>query len=90
MTPAELAATLRISERTVSRMVIDGCPSLLVGARRRFVLADVIAWTKERACQSATAPMAVGMRRPSSTPNAFTEACRNVKLRVQPGAAKRG
>ena len=33
LTPAELAAALRVSERTVARMVLAGCPSALVGSR---------------------------------------------------------
>lgn len=40
LTPAELAAHLRTSERTVSRMVAEGCPSMMVGrqaAARRAV-----------------------------------------------------
>jgi len=42
LTPAELAAHLRTSERTVARMVVDGCPSIMVGARRRFDLPAVV------------------------------------------------
>jgi excisionase family DNA binding protein len=49
LTPAELAAHLRTSERTVARMVRDGCPSMLVGSRRRFDLAAVLAWTSAQA-----------------------------------------
>lgn len=64
LTPAELAAHLRTSERTVSRMVIDGCPSMLVGRRRRFDLAAVTTWITERAaCQSEKTPQAAGMQR---------------------------
>lgn len=67
LTAAELAAQLRTSERTVARMVADGCPSMLVGARRRFDLTEVIAWTKERAaCPPAKTPMAVGTPRLAS------------------------
>lgn len=68
MTPAELAAELRTSERTISRMVIDGCPSMLVGRRRRFDLAAVTAWITERAapCPSAKTLMAAGTPRSAS------------------------
>lgn len=88
LTPAEVAAHLRCSERTVSRMVTEGCPSILVGARRRFELATVIAWTEERACQPEKTPRAAGTQRLASTGAAYTDASRKVHLRVMPGASK--
>lgn len=88
MTPAELAAHLRVSERTVARMVLDGCPSMLVGSRRRFELATVIAWTIERACQPEKTLKDAGTPRLVSAANAFTGASRRVQLRVTPGASK--
>jgi excisionase family DNA binding protein len=82
LTPAELAAHLRASERTVARMVADGCPSMLVGKRRRFDLAKVTAWMEERAqCQSEKTPKVVGTPRSASIVDAFTERCRRVQLR---------
>jgi len=89
LTPAELAAHLRVSERTVARMVLDGCPSMLVGSRRRFELADVLAWTTERAlCPPEKTPTDTGTRRLASAASAFTDASRRVHLRVMPGASK--
>jgi excisionase family DNA binding protein len=89
MTPAELAAHLRVSERTVARMVLEGCPSMLVGSRRRFELPDVIAWTTERAaCLPEKTPMAVGTQRHASAVADFTAASRRVQLRVTPSASK--
>lgn len=88
LTPAELAAHLRVSERTVARMVLDGCPSMLVGSRRRFDLPTVLAWTTERACQPAKTPRADGTQKRASAASAFTDASRRVQLRVMPGASK--
>lgn len=90
LTPAELAAHLRTSERTVARMVLDGCPSMLVGKRRRFDLAAVIAWTQQRSveCQSEKTPPGVGTQRLASAAAAYTAACRQVQLRVMPSAPK--
>ena len=90
LTPAELAAHLRVSERTVTRRVADGCPSMLVGARRRFDLAAVTAWTQERAtpCRSAEMPKAAGTRRSVSAASAFIDASRKVQLRVMPSVSK--
>lgn len=90
LTPAELAAHLRASERTVARMVADGCPSMLVGARRRFDLAAVTAWITERAdqCRPAKTPMAGGTPRSASAAVAFTDASRRVHLRVMPSGSK--
>lgn len=90
LTPAELAAHLRISERTVARMVLDGCPSMLVGSRRRFELPTVTAWITERAaCLPEKTPTAAGTQRLASAANAFTDASRRAHLRVMPGASKR-
>lgn len=89
LTPAELAAHLRVSERTVARMVLDGCPSMLVGSRRRFELPTVTAWITERAaCPPAKTPMAVGTQRLASAVADFTAASRRVHLRVTPSASK--
>ena len=89
LTPAELAAHFRISERTVARMVDDGCPSMLVGSRRRFDLAAVTAWTQERAaCPPAKTQKDVGTPRFASAVAAFTDASRQVRLRVTPSASK--
>lgn len=90
LTPAELAAHLRISERTVARMVLDGCPSMLVGCRRRFELLTVTTWITDRAaCPPEKTPKDAGMQRLASAANAFTDASRRAHLRVMPGASKR-
>jgi hypothetical protein len=61
---------------------------MLVGRRRRFDLAEVTAWTKARECPSAKTPKAVGTPRRASIASAFTDASRQVHLRVMPGASK--
>jgi protein gp37 len=87
LTPAELAAHYRVSERTVARMVADGCPSRMVGHRRRFVLAEVEAWSKERACPSGKTSGAVGTpKRASPLAVGFTDAARRVQVRATPSA----
>jgi excisionase family DNA binding protein len=87
LTPAELAAHFRVSERTVARMVDDGCPSMLVGSRRRFDLAAVTAWTQERAaCQPEKMPRDTGTPRLASAVAAYTDDCRRVQLRVMPSS----
>ena len=90
LTPAELAAALRISERTVARMVSEGCPSMLARSRRRFDLVAVTAWMEERApkCQPEKTPMAAGTQRSVSAVAAFTDASRRVQLRVTPSLSK--
>lgn len=90
LTPAELAAHFRTSERTVARMVLDGCPSILVGRRRRFDLAAVTAWMTERAstCPSDKTPKADGMPKSALTVAAFTDACRKVQVRAMPNLSR--
>ena len=83
LTATELAAKLRISERQVYRLIDQGCPSLLVGKRRRFDWDSVKQWT-ENACPSEKTPKASGTSRSASTANAFTDAARKVQLRVMP------
>jgi excisionase family DNA binding protein len=90
LTPAELAATLRVSERTVARMVAAGCPSMLVGARRRFDLAAVTHWTTEQAalCPSVKTAPAAGTQRSAAAADVFTAASRQVHLRVMPSCSR--
>lgn len=94
LTSAELAAQLRVSERTVARMLADGCPSLLVGRRRRFDLAAVLSWAQTRAseessrCPSDKTPLGAGMPRLASAAADFTDAYRRVQLRAMPGSSK--
>lgn len=88
LTPAELAAHFRVSERTVARMVDEGCPSMLVGRRRRFDLADVRAWMEQRAaeCRSEKTPTGDGTPKHASAAADFTAAYRKAQLRVMPSA----
>ena len=48
LTPAELAAHYKVSERTISRLTADGMPSRLVGRHRRYDLAETDAWHVSR------------------------------------------
>lgn len=90
LTPAELAARLKLSERTVARMVSDGCPSMLAGCRRRFDLAAVTTWMQERArCLPAETMTVAGTPRSALAAGDFTAASRRVHLRVMPSASKR-
>ena len=90
LTPAELAAHLRTSERTVARMVADGCPSILVGRRRRFELGAVLEWTKTQGeqCRSDATRKDAGTQRLASIEGVFTDACRKVQLRVMPSSSR--
>ena len=83
LTATELAARLRISERQVYRLIDQGCPSMLVGTRRRFDWQDVKAWTESQ-CPSEKTPKAATTSRSASTASAFTDAARKVHLRVMP------
>jgi phage terminase Nu1 subunit (DNA packaging protein) len=90
LTPAELAAALRVSTRTVARWDAEGCPCEWAGSRRRYDLAQVQAWNRERAqqCRSEKTKTADGTQRLVSTVAAFTDAYRSVQLRVMPSASK--
>jgi excisionase family DNA binding protein len=90
LTPAELAARLRVSVSTVRRMVADGCPFIIVGRRRRYLHSQVRAWCQERAhlCLSAPTPPASSMSKSASAVSAFTGACRQVQVRVMPSSSK--
>ena len=89
LTAAELAAHFRTSERTVARLVKDGCPSLLVRGRRVYDLARVTTWLEERdRCQQEKTPRADGTQKHASAVAEFTAACRKVQLRVMPNASR--
>lgn len=93
LTPAQLAAALSTSERTIARMVRDGCPSLLVGSRRRFDLNTVKEWCADRTpntqpCPSEKMPKAAGTPKSASAVNAYTAAYRKAQLRVMPSDSK--
>lgn len=88
LTPAELAAAMRVSTKTVSRWDAAGCPCEWAGARRRYDLAAVQAWNRERACRSEETPKVDTTPKFASAAAAFTDACRSVQLRVMPSASK--
>lgn len=88
LTPAELAAALRVSTRTVARWDAEGCPCEWAGSRRRYDLAAVKAWNRERACQSEKTATAAITPKFASAAAAFTDACRSVQLRVMPSSPK--
>lgn len=90
LTPEDLAAHLRVSVRTVARMVDDGCPSILAGRRRRFDLATVTQWMQGRAieCRSDRTPKDAGTPRLAFDAADFTAASRRVQLRAMPSASK--
>lgn len=43
-----LASALSVSKATITRMCRSGCPHVRVGTERRFDVAEVIAWLKNR------------------------------------------
>jgi phage terminase Nu1 subunit (DNA packaging protein) len=88
LTPAELAAALKVSTRTVARWDSDGCPCDWAGTRRRYDLAAVKAWNRERACQSEKTQPAAITPKFASAAAAFTDACRSVQVRVMPSSSR--
>lgn len=65
LTPAELAAHLRVSERTVARMVTDGCPYHRVRSQKRFQILDVASWLamdRQRLLDQIPTPVTEEMR----------------------------
>jgi phage terminase Nu1 subunit (DNA packaging protein) len=90
LTPAELAAAMRVSTRTIARWDSEGCPCEWAGSRRRYDLAAVQAWNRERApqCQSEKTPKAGGTQRLASVAAAYTDAFRSVRVRVMPSGLK--
>ena len=48
LSKAEVAAHYGFTPRTVERWVFDGCPSRLLGGRRRFLLSEVDDWLNRR------------------------------------------
>jgi phage terminase Nu1 subunit (DNA packaging protein) len=88
LTPAQLAAAMQISTRTLARWDTEGCPCEWAGHRRRYDLEAVKAWNRERACQSEKTKPAATTPRYASTVAAFTDSYRQVQLRVMPSASK--
>jgi hypothetical protein len=87
LTSAELAATMRVSTRTVARWRAEGCPYSWAGAYPRYDLAAVEAWNNARhACPSTPPPTVALTPRCASSVDAFTAAFRRVQLRVTPSS----
>jgi phage terminase Nu1 subunit (DNA packaging protein) len=87
LTPAQLAALMGVSARTVARWDLEGCPCEWAGRRRRYDLEAVKAWNRERAaCLFAKTPPAAGTSKPASNVAAYTAACRRVQVRVTPSS----
>lgn len=62
LTPDDLCAALKISRRTLARLVACGLPpAVTVNSRRRYRLPDVEAWLREREQRAARA---LSVRRP--------------------------
>ena len=56
LTPDDLCAALKISRRTLARLVACGLPpAVTVNSRRRYRLPDVEAWLRARAVRSVPA-----------------------------------
>lgn len=54
LTRTELARLYGVSERTVARWIVEGCPSQTWGARfRRFRLSEVERWLTQRSTEAA-------------------------------------
>lgn len=88
LSPAQLAAHMGVSARTVARWDAAGCPCEWAGKRRRYDVEAVKAWNREqRTCQQDKTPRAAGTPRPALTVAAFTENCRRVQLRVMPAVS---
>lgn len=72
----EMASILRISVTSLDRMTQEGCPSLLRGSNRLFVVDDVIAWLRDqtpeaeaKAAERQAAKLAVRKANKSLTTN---------------------
>jgi phage terminase Nu1 subunit (DNA packaging protein) len=89
LTPAQLAAHMSVSARTVARWDAEGCPCEWAGKRRRYDPEAVRAWNREKAtaCPSDKTPKAAGTPKPASIVGDFTAACRRVQVRVMPSAS---
>lgn len=90
LTPAELAAALRISTRQVDRLVSAGMPCQPVGARgKRYDLHACKQWLKDNhQCLSNQQKPVAGRSVSASVVNAYTDASRRAHLRVKPSSLK--
>lgn len=90
LTPAELAAHLRISERQVQRLAAAGMPRIPVGVRGvRYDPAACEAWLQQNIeCLSSKPKPAATRSLSASAVSAFTEGYRRAQLRVMPSTLK--
>lgn len=85
LTRQQLCAQLQISESTVRRLEQSGMPVTRAGPRSpRYDLAEVKKWLREHGCQSGQTNKGVSTSESWSMANAFTDACRQVQVRVTP------
>jgi hypothetical protein len=90
LTPAELAAQLRISERQVQRLAAAGMPRVPVGARGvRYDLAACTEWLqKNMQCPSPQPRPAASKSLSASAVSAYIGDFRRAQLRVLPSKSK--
>lgn len=89
-TAADLASSLKISERQVQRLVQSGLPYTPIGKRgKRFDLEECRRWLREfYKCQSPEAKRQGSKYLSASTIDAFTAVSRRVHLRAMPSESK--
>ena len=87
LAPAQLAAAMGVSTRTVARWDTEGCPCEWAGSRRRYDLDAVKAWNRERACRIDKTPQGAGTLKPASAVAAFIDDYRRAALRVMPSSS---
>lgn len=86
LTRQQLCVALQVSESTVRRWEQAGMPYTPVGRRaKRYDLAECKLWLRgQNQCQSGSISRGAGTPPSWSTGSAFTDACRQVQLRVMP------
>ena len=84
LTSSELAAHLRVSDRTIARMASVGCPSVLVRSRRRYHLPDVMRWMGEQACRQGETKTDAGTQKFASAEDAYIANSRQAQRRRKP------
>ena len=85
LTITQLAAHLQVSERTVYRLVDDGCPHLRVRKGFRFRMDRVEEWLE---CRSEKTKPDTGTSRFVTNVSEFTNAFQRVRLRTMPRGSK--
>lgn len=82
----QICAALGVSESTIRRLEHLGLPFTPVGVRsKRYNLEECKTWLRTQYVPGADAQVLVGQSRDLwKMSKEFTEACKNVKLRVRP------